>query len=123
MSLGYRSTVIGQQERPVENRVEERPGRPDYGRLKERMKADFKQIRKAVRKGRSIDSGLVSTFCSDALLMTTYPGKGDEYYAAFREQIERLAAAVQQGDGPTLAEAVAGVRRMEKACHKRFKGQ
>ncbi len=55
--------------------------------------------------------------------MTTYPGKGDEYYAAFREQVERLAAAVQRGGGLTLAEAVVAVRRMEKACHKRFKGQ
>jgi XXXCH domain-containing protein len=87
------------------------------------MKADFKQIRKAVKKGRSIDAELVRSFCSDALLMTTYPGKGDEYYAAFLEQVERLAAAVERGDGPMLVEAVAAVRRMEKACHKRFKGQ
>lgn len=105
------------------SRVEERYGPPNYGQLKERMKADFKQIRKAVKKGRSIDAKLVRSFCSDALLMTTYPGKGDECYAAVREQVERLAAGVQQGDGSVLVEAVAGVRRMEKACHKRFKGQ
>ena len=103
------------------SRVQERYGPPTYGQLKERMKADFKQIRKAVKKGRSTDTELVRSFCSDALLMTTYPGKGDEYYAAFREQVERLAKAVQQGDGPMLAETVAAVRRMEKACHKRFK--
>jgi hypothetical protein len=30
MSLGCRPTVIGQLERPVENRVEERYGRPNY---------------------------------------------------------------------------------------------
>jgi XXXCH domain-containing protein len=101
--------------------VEKRYGLPNYGQLKERMKADFKQIRKAVKKDRSIDAELVRSFCSDALLMTTYPGKGDEYYPAFREQVERLAKAVGQGDGPMLAEAVAAVRRMEKACHKRFK--
>ena len=105
----------------MENRVEERCVRPDYGQLKERMKADFKQIRKTVKKGRSIDAELVRSFCSDALLMTTYPGKGDEYYAAFREQVERLATAVQQGDGPMIRETVTAVRRMEKACHKQFK--
>ena len=104
------------------SRVEELYGPPNYGQLKERMKAEFNQIRKAVKKGRSIDTELVRSFCSDALLMTTFPGKGDEYYAAFREQVERLAKAVQQGDGPMLAEAVVAVRRMEKACHKRFKG-
>ena len=69
--------MIGRLERPMENRVEERCVRTDYAQLKERMKADFKQIRKTVKKGRSIDAELVRSFCSDALLMTTYPAKGD----------------------------------------------
>ena len=108
------TTVTGHLERPVENGDE-------YKQLKERMKADFKQIRKAVKKGRPLDAALVRTFCSDARLMTTYPGKGDEYYAAFREQVESLAEAAEQGDRDMLLEAVTTLRRIEKACHNRFK--
>ncbi len=100
---------------------EKRRGRPDYRRLKERMKADFKQIRKAVKKGRPLEAGLVYTFCADALLMTTYPGKGDECYTAFRVELERLATAMEADDAHMLAQAVTGLRRMEKACHGRFK--
>ena len=81
----------------MENRKEERCGRPSYGQLKERMKTDFKQIRKAVKRDRSIDAELIRSFCSDAWLMTTYPGKGDEYYAAFRERVECLSEVFNFG--------------------------
>ena len=94
---------------------------PEYKHLKERMKANFKQVRKAVKKGRPLDTELVRTFCSDARLMTTYPDKGSEYYPAFLEWVERLASAVELGDCSKLAEAVAALRRMEKDCHKRYK--
>lgn len=107
--------------RPVEKAGEERDGRPEYEQLKKRMKADLKQIRKAVRKRRPLDVELVCAFCSDAWLMTTYPGKGDEYYTVFRERVESLTAAAKRGDWAMLEDAVAAVEEMKKQCHKRFK--
>jgi XXXCH domain-containing protein len=93
----------------------------EYKQLKERMRADFKQIRKAVRKGKPLDAELVRAFCADARRMTTYPGKGDEYYPAFRDLVECLEKALEQGSESALADTVASIRRMEKACHKRYK--
>jgi XXXCH domain-containing protein len=105
----------------VEKTEEERNGRPEYKQLKARMKADFKQIRKAVRKHRPLDMELVRAFFSDARLMTTYPGKGDEYCTVFLERVESLAAAAKRGDWAMLQDTVAAVQEMKKQCHKRFK--
>lgn len=108
-------------ERPRERTAEDRNGPLEYKQLKRWMKADFKQIRKAVRKGRPLDMELVNRFCSDARLMTTYEGKGDEYYGAFLKHVDSLAEAAKRGDQAALKEAVAALQKMEKQCHRRFK--
>lgn len=92
-----------------------------YKQLKERMKADWKRIRKAARKGKSLDVALVRAFCADARQMTSYPGKGDEYYPAFHELVDRLEEALEQGSEITLGHTVASMRRMMKACHRRYR--
>ena len=102
-------------------RNNEGEGYPEYKQLKQRMKADFKQIRKAVKKGRAPDTELVRSFCSDAQLMTTYPEKGNEYYPDFQDRVKNLEEAAEQRDWAKLADVVAEVRRVEKECHKRFK--
>ena len=94
---------------------------PEYKVLKKRMKAGFKEIRKAVKKGGQIEGQAVLDFCADAYLMMAYPDKGDEYYPLFRKQVEKLSEATAQGDALRVAEAVAELKRMEKECHKRFK--
>lgn len=108
-------------DRPGEGTAGDRGGHPDYKQLKRWMKADLKQIREAVRKGRQLDIELVDRFCSDARLMTTHEGKGDEYYGVFLKQVDSLAEAAKRGDQAALKEAVAALRKMEKQCHRRFK--
>ncbi len=105
-------------ERPVERAAEEHP---DFKQLKKRMKADFKQIRKAVRKRRPLDTELIRRFCSDARLMTTYPGKGDEYYPGFLKRADSFEAAAKRGSWDLLEDAVVALQKTEKQCHKRFK--
>jgi XXXCH domain-containing protein len=105
----------------VEEPGERQDGRPEYKVLKERMKADFRQIRRSARRRGSPDMELVRAFCSDARLMTEYPGKGDEYYPEFLDRVARMTAAAERGDRAALEDAVAVVRRMKKECHKRFK--
>ena len=100
---------------------DEGDGRSEYKQLKVQMKADFKQIRKAVRKRRSLDMKVVRGFCSNARLMIGYPGKGDEFYPVFLERVERLEAAAKQGEWAMLEDAVVAIEEMKKQCHKRFK--
>ena len=101
--------------------VEQQEGLPDYGALKQRMKADWKRIRKAVRKRRALDPAVVRSFRADAQVMTSFSGKGDPHYEAFLEEVDRLAAAAEAGDYDRLAEAAAAVRDVEKACHRRYR--
>jgi len=105
----------------VEESEERQDERPEYKALKERMKADFRQIRRSAGKRAPLDMELISAFCSDARLMTEYPGKGDEYYPEFLERVQIMAAAAERGDRAALEDAVAVVRRLKKECHKRFK--
>lgn len=108
-------------DRPGERTARDRGANPDYKQLKRWMKADWKQIREAVRKGRPLDMELVDRFCSDARLMTTHEGKGDDYYGAFLKQVDSLAEAAKSGDQVRLKEAVAALTEMEKQCHRKFK--
>jgi XXXCH domain-containing protein len=79
----------------VEVSDERQDRRHEYKALKERMKADFRQIRRSARKRGSLDMELVRAFCSDARLMTEYPGKGDERYPEFLDRVGRMAAAAE----------------------------
>ncbi len=105
----------------MEESEERHDGSPEYKVLKERMRADFRQIRRAARRRAPLDMELVRAFCLDARLMTEYPGKGDEYYPEFLDRVEIMAAAAERGDRAALEDAVAAVRRLKKECHKRFK--
>jgi XXXCH domain-containing protein len=99
----------------------EKSGRPEYKDLKKRMREDFRQIRKAVRKGKVLDMNMVHNFCSNARLMTTHEKEDNEHYVKFIEHVEELAAAAKGDDRSSLLDVVEAIRSRKKECHRRYK--
>lgn len=94
--------------------------KPKYKSLKKRMKKPWKMILEALQAGTMPDAGLVQSFVRDSELMVTYPGKGDEFYGAYRVGLERFASAYEAGDQQAAADAAAALERLKKACHDRY---
>ena len=99
----------------------EEKARPEYKDLKKRMREDFRQIRKATKKGKALDMDTVHNFCSDARLMTTYDKGDNEHHTEFLEHVKELAAAAKGDDRSSLLDAVESIRSRKKECHRRFR--
>ena len=98
-------------------------GQPEYKELKKRMREEFRLIRKAAKKGKTLDMDLVHNFCSDAGLMTTYEKEDSEYHVEFIDRVKELAVAAKGDDRSSLLDAVEAIRSRKKQCHRRFKKQ
>jgi len=91
--------------------------KPDYSVLKKRMKKTFKIIGDRLKNG-SIPSNMeMELFCTNAELMTTYPGNGDAMYPAFLELISEFREAFHQVDIQKCQAKFAEIDAMKKACH------
>lgn len=110
-------------ERDLDDDEEERPAAQNsgYKRLKKAMERGFKQIGQALKLGDLPDPALARDFHEQCQAMTTFPGKGEEHYQAFREQAGRLWAGLRQGNLAQAAEAHAALEDLKKACHARYK--
>lgn len=97
------------------------PRKEKYKRLKKRMDADFKIIRKAVKEDRLPPEPTVERFLEDSTAMVTYPGFGDPYYEAYMLACNRLRGSVAQGDLEAVRGAVRELREQEQRCHDEFK--
>lgn len=91
--------------------------KPRYTHLKKRMKAHFKAIQAAVSEGQLPERGVVNDFVRDSELMITYPGKGDEFYGAYRRATEQFMVAVTEGDLAAVAATVDELERQKQVCH------
>jgi XXXCH domain-containing protein len=85
------------------------------------MKKEFRTIRDVLSQGRMPDPGLAGSFVDDCLDMCAYPGKGDEYYAAFAAAARKFGEAAKAGDLAAAREAVAELRAIKRSCHDRYK--
>jgi len=92
-----------------------------YKTLKKRMGKAFKALRKTLQEGGAPAPEEISAFARDCRLMTTFPGKGDEYYPAFLRRTEELLAAAAAGDLEAVSASLAELGAMKKACHSDYK--
>ncbi len=103
------------------SREEEVPRKEKYKRLKKRMDADFKVIRRAVHENRLPPAEVANRFLEDSTAMVTYPGFGDCFYEDYILACNRLRDSFTLGDLEAVRDAVARLREQETCCHDAFK--
>jgi XXXCH domain-containing protein len=91
-----------------------------YKELKKRMKSSFKAIRASLEAGALPDQALVAEFLADSEKMTTYPGKGDEYYPDYRRACARFAEAFERSDLEALGQTFGDLKTLRNECHDRY---
>lgn len=106
-------------------------GLPKYKPLKKRMKSVFKGVAAALAAGALPIQADLDLFVADSRLMCQYPGKGDEFYPAYLEAVDRLIALVEEAKSQTpgtedYAQAVTqallaanALNQLKKDCHSR----
>jgi len=95
--------------------------RPKYKTLKKRMKDDYKGLLQPVVAGALPPDELVRRFVRDCHTMTTYPGKGDPLYPAFRAAADALQRAADACDVEACGAALGKLRHLWKEGHKEYK--
>lgn len=97
-----------------------RKPRGGYGALKKRMKKTFKNIVYALHEHTWPDAEDVDAFVRDSGLMVQYPGKGDEFYAAYSEAVAGFAAAVESQDLGAATQKAHLLNDLKTRCHKLY---
>lgn len=92
---------------------------PKYGSLKKHMKQTFKAIGLALNAGQLPPELEARSFIADSRLMVSYPGKGDEYYAAFLEKTEAFEAALAASDLAAMKRLYQELAQLKRDCHSR----
>jgi XXXCH domain-containing protein len=109
---GKNDILIGQIEHGASVR-----DKPDYNVLKKRLDKSLKTIGDRL-KNRSIPSNIeIELFCSNARLMTTYPGYDDKMYPVFLQLVSEFQEAFHQVDIQRCQALFADIKAMKKACH------
>lgn len=85
------------------------------------MKGPWKTILTTTRAGQMPDVASCQAFVEDSRLMISYPGKGDEFYAAYAQELEVFVAALDAGDAAALAQSAEALQRIKEDCHARYK--
>jgi XXXCH domain-containing protein len=96
-------------------------GKPKYKALKKRMKPVFKTISESAARDEFPAAEVVKSFVADSAVMLTYPGKGDEYYGAYRKALDDFAQAFENQDFVTFKQAHGRLEQLKDACHERYK--
>jgi XXXCH domain-containing protein len=91
-----------------------------YGALKKRMKKSFKNIVSKLHKHAWPEAQDVDDFIRDSALMVQYPGKGDEFYAAYSEAVAGFAAAIEAQDLKTATQKARLLNDLKTRCHKLY---
>jgi XXXCH domain-containing protein len=92
-----------------------------YKRLKKEMKKTWETIVEAVERGQMPELPLVEEFYNQSKEMTTFPGKGDEYYQQYSAAADDLFAAAELEDMTNFSECVKTMEQLKKDCHDRYK--
>ncbi|WP_051261466.1 GAK system XXXCH domain-containing protein [Desulfovibrio inopinatus] len=95
-------------------------GRPKYKSLKKKMKNEWKTIRLSLQNGQLPNPAIASVFIEESRLMTTYPGKGDEYYTAFNTATDAFEKAINENDLEAARIAMSELGRLKRECHDRY---
>jgi len=93
---------------------------PKYKSLKKHMKHTFKAIGIALNAGQIPPEAEAQSFIADSRLMVSYPGKGDEIYAAYLEKTNAFEAALGTSDLETLKALYRDLAQLKRDCHSRY---
>jgi len=93
---------------------------PKYKSLKKHMKYTFKAIGLALAAGKMPPEMEARSFVADSRLMVSYPGKGDEFYAAYLEKTQAFEAALDAQDLAALQTLHAELAQLKRDCHSRW---
>jgi XXXCH domain-containing protein len=96
------------------------PGELKFKPLKKRMRRIFKAMKALVEEGHAPPLEMVERFASDTDRMIHLAKENDPGYPEFRAEVQRLQAALQEGDLDALASRLRTLRAMEHACHARY---
>jgi len=93
---------------------------PKYKSLKKHMKQTFKAIGAALAAGQVPPALEAQSFIADSRLMVSYPGKGDEFYAAYLEKTEAFQAALDAADIEAMKALYQDLVQLKRDCHSRY---
>jgi len=93
---------------------------PKYKSLKKHMKQTFKAIGAALAAGQMPPALEARSFIADSRLMVSYPGKGDEFYAAYLEKTEAFQAALDAADIEAMKALYQELVQLKRDCHSRY---
>lgn len=93
---------------------------PKYKSLKKHMKQTFKAIGAALAAGQMPPALEAQSFIADSRLMVSYPGKGDEFYAAYLEKTEAFQAALDAADIEAMKALHQELAQLKRDCHSRY---
>ena len=93
---------------------------PKYSSLKKHMKQTFKAIGQALAAGQAPPEAEARSFLADSRLMVSYPGKGEEFYAAYMEQVLAFEAALTAKDTQRMKTSYQELARLKRECHSRY---
>jgi len=93
---------------------------PKYKSLKKHMKQTFKAIGAALAAGQMPPALEAQSFIADSRLMVSYPGKGDEFYAAYLEKTEAFQAALDAADIEAMKSLYQDLVQLKRDCHSRY---
>lgn len=93
---------------------------PKYKSLKKHMKQTFKAIGVALNAGQIPPGAEAQSFIADSRLMVSYPGKGDEIYAAYLEKTNAFEAALGTSDLEALKALYRDLAQLKRDCHSRY---
>ncbi len=120
-ALGSGHPLLENDDDDDDDEEETAPAKASYKKLKKAMSGSFKQIRQELQAGHLPALETVRQFHGQCLAMTEYPGKGEDFYAVFRESADRLLAGVERADLTLAQEAVAQLEARRKSCHGQYK--
>jgi len=93
---------------------------PKYKSLKKHMKQTFKAIGVALNAGQIPPGAEAQSFIADSRLMVSYPGKGDEFYAAYLEKTNAFEAALASSDLEGMKVLHRELAQLKRDCHSRY---
>jgi XXXCH domain-containing protein len=93
---------------------------PKYKSLKKHMKQTFRTIGAALLAGQLPPALEAQSFIADSRLMVSYPGKGDEFYAAYLEKTNALEAALSAQDLEAAKALYHELAQLKRDCHSRY---
>jgi XXXCH domain-containing protein len=93
---------------------------PKYKSLKKHMKQTFKAIGAALMAGQVPPALEAQSFIADSRLMVSYPGKGDEFYAAYLEKTDAFQAALEAADIEAMKALYRDLAQLKRDCHSRY---